>query len=101
MTVFPIACSRGMIPAFTPAGQVTAPKPGTGTVRALGIASPRSTSNIVAGETLVSTFPVICHCHVVPGRGFQTPAAGTGIGFDGGAGFDGGPGRGGGDVCWS
>src|SRR5689334_645415 len=103
MTVFPIACRRGMIPAFTPFGHVTAPKPGTCTVRAFGIASLRSMSNMAAGATSVSTAPVICHCHVVPGAGFHTPAAGD-AGFDGatelegGAGCEGGADRGD-DVC--
>src|SRR5690348_3644058 len=76
MTILPAAWSRAMTPAFSPLAQFTVPKPGTETERAEGIASCMSMSYIAAGETDVLTVPVICHCHVVPGFGFQTPPVG-------------------------
>jgi hypothetical protein len=35
----------------------------------------------------VSTDPVICHCHVVPGPGCQTPPAAEAVGVGSGAGL--------------
>src|SRR5438105_8543459 len=76
MTTFPLRCREGMTPALIPCGTWTVPKPVTVYDDAAGCASYRSRSYMVTGMVW-STTPVICHCQVVPGLGFQTdPAVG-------------------------
>src|SRR5689334_11251064 len=86
MTTLPSRCSVSMTPALSPLGQFTLPNPGTDTERAEGIASCMSMSYMSAGATVVSTRPVICHCHVVPGLGFQIPDGRCGGGVGAGVG---------------
>src|SRR5437764_3045984 len=75
MTFWPAACRRPMTPAFRPFGQVTGRKPGTFTTVLAGTASCRSMSYIVTLRNGSVTFPVICHCHVVPSAGDQYAVA--------------------------